>query len=61
VEDSSNRLSAGDREFLIHPSYGATVKAALNPIQVSDSASRFQGKKPFDWMHDEQFANLQVL
>ncbi|KAK3735811.1 hypothetical protein QZH41_019912, partial [Actinostola sp. cb2023] len=61
VEDSCNRLSAGDREFLIHPTYGATVKAALNPNLVIESASRTQGKKPFDWMLDEQYANLQLL
>lgn len=61
VEDAANRLSAGDREFLIHPTYGATVKAALNPILVSESASRTQGKKPFDWMLDEQYSNLQVI
>ncbi|EDO29309.1 predicted protein [Nematostella vectensis] len=61
VEDSANHLSAGDREFLIHPTYGATVKTALNPTLVSESASKIQGKKPFDWMMDEQFSNLQLL
>lgn len=60
VEDSANRIGAGDREFLIHPTFGATVKTALNPNLAADSMSRAQGKKPFDWMHDEQFANLQV-
>ncbi|XP_048577711.1 dynein axonemal heavy chain 8 isoform X3 [Nematostella vectensis] len=61
VEDSANHLSAGDREFIIHPTYGATVKTALNPTLVSESASKIQGKKPFDWMMDEQFSNLQLL
>lgn len=60
MEDSANRISAGDREFLIHPTFGATVKTALNPNLTLDSVSRAQGKKPFDWMHDEQYANLQV-
>ena len=60
VEDSSGRVGPGDREFLIHPSFGAAVKTALQPSVVSEAASRTLAKKPFDWLLDEQYSNLQV-
>ena len=53
-------MGPGDREFLIHPSYGAAVKTALQPTAVSETASRTLAKKPFDWLLDEQYSNLQV-
>lgn len=53
-------MGPGDREFLIHPSFGAAVKTALQPSVVSETASRAFTKKPFDWLLDEQFTNLQV-
>lgn len=53
-------MGPGDREFLIHPSFGAAVKTALQPSVVSETASRTLAKKPFDWLLDEQFTNLQV-
>ena len=62
VEDSCGRVGVGDREFLIHPAYGAVVKSTVNS-QTSISASQariINAKKPFDWMGDEQFAFLQV-
>lgn len=61
VEDSSGRVGPGDREFLIHPSFGAAVKTALQPSVVSETTSRAFTKKPFDWLLDEQFTNLQLL
>lgn len=61
VEDSSGRVGPGDREFLIHPSFGAAVKTALQPSAVSEAASRTQAKKPFDWLLDEQYSYLQLL
>jgi len=61
VEDSSGRVGPGDREFLIHPSFGAAVKTALQPSAVSEAASRTLAKKPFDWLLDEQYSNLQLL
>ena len=53
-------MGPGDREFLIHPSFGAAVKTALQPSAVSEAASRTQAKKPFDWLLDEQYSHLQV-
>ena len=53
-------MGPGDREFLIHPSFGAAVKTALQPSVVSETTSRAFTKKPFDWLLDEQFTNLQV-
>lgn len=61
MEDSAGRIGPGDREFIIQPTFGAAVKTALNPGIISDAVSRTVCKKPFDWMGDEQFANLQVL
>ena len=53
-------MGPGDREFLIHPSFGSAVKTALQPSAVSEAASRTLAKKPFDWLLDEQYSNLQV-
>ena len=53
-------MGPGDREFLIHPSFGAAVKTALQPSAVSEAASRTLAKKPFDWLLDEQYSYLQV-
>ena len=53
-------MGPGDREFLIHPSFGAAVKTALQPSAVSEAPSRTLSKKPFDWLLDEQYSNLQV-
>ena len=53
-------MGPGDREFLIHPSFGAAVKTALQPSAVSEAASRTLSKKPFDWLLDEQYSYLQV-
>ncbi|XP_068697910.1 dynein axonemal heavy chain 8-like [Montipora foliosa] len=61
VEDSNGRVGPGDREFLIHPTFGAAVKTALQPSVVSEAPSRTLAKKPFDWLLDEQFSNLQML
>lgn len=61
VEDSSGRVGPGDREFLIHPSFGAAVKTALQPSAMSEAASRTLSKKPFDWLLDEQYSYLQLL
>lgn len=53
-------MGPGDREFLIHPSFGAAVKTALQPSAMSEAASRTLSKKPFDWLLDEQYSYLQV-
>ena len=53
-------MGPGDREFLIHPSFGAAVKTALQASALSEAASRTLSKKPFDWLLDEQYSNLQV-
>ncbi|XP_060567478.1 dynein axonemal heavy chain 5-like [Ruditapes philippinarum] len=61
VEDSLDRLGPGEREFLISPDYSSVVMLSLGHIQQSQENKITQTKKPFDWMTDDQFHNLQVL
>ncbi|XP_053397319.1 dynein axonemal heavy chain 5-like isoform X6 [Mercenaria mercenaria] len=61
VEDSLDRLGPGEREFLISPDYSSVVMLSLGHIQQSQENKIAQTKKPFDWMTDDQFHNLQVL
>ncbi|KAL5010133.1 hypothetical protein ScPMuIL_012438 [Solemya velum] len=60
VEDSHGSVGAGEREFLISPNYSTFVMAALGHNPMADSRPG-QAKKPFDWMTDDQFHNLQIL
>ena len=61
MEDSCGRVNIGDREFLIHPLYGAAVKTAVCQSALSTSQAKIiNAKKPFDWMTDEQYNALQV-
>ncbi|XP_052708586.1 uncharacterized protein LOC128183562 isoform X10 [Crassostrea angulata] len=60
VEDSLGNIGPGEREFLVSPNYSAVVMTKLGFTQPPDSKI-VQMKKPFDWMHDDQFHNLQVL
>lgn len=59
VEDSLGRVGVGEREFLISPQLGSAVMNTLGHTVASDHRVT-QIKKPFDWMFDEQFHNLQV-
>ena len=61
VEDSQGRIGPGEREFLISPDYSSVVMLSLGHIQPNQENKIAQTKKPFDWMTDEQFHNLQVL
>ncbi|XP_071818739.1 dynein axonemal heavy chain 5-like isoform X4 [Apostichopus japonicus] len=60
VEDSLGRVGVGEREFLISPQLGSAVMNTLGHTVASDHRVT-QIKKPFDWMFDEQFHNLQSL
>lgn len=60
IEASAGRLRAGEREFLISPVYGAMVMQAITNKQFTDHR-HWQSKKPFDWMSEDQFLNLQYL
>lgn len=60
VEESQKNIGPGEREFLVSPNYSSVVMSALGYIQPPDSRI-VQAKKPFDWMTDDQFHNLQVL
>ncbi|XP_025098007.1 LOW QUALITY PROTEIN: dynein gamma chain, flagellar outer arm-like [Pomacea canaliculata] len=60
VEDSLNNLGPGERDFLVSPNYSSVVMSSLGSIQPPDSRI-VQAKKPFDWMTEDQFHNLQVL
>ena len=60
IEDSSNNVGPGEREYLISPSLGSVTMTALGYTQPNDS--RFvTAKKPFDWMQDEAYQHLQIL
>ncbi|XP_067674368.1 uncharacterized protein [Haliotis asinina] len=60
VEESHSQMGPGEREFVISPNYSSVVMSSLGYTQ--DTNSRIvTSKKPFDWMTDEQFHNLQVL
>lgn len=60
VEDSIGHVMVGEREFIISPNYAAMVMSALGIAQSPDSKIAM-AKKPFDWMTDDQFHNLQIL
>lgn len=60
IEASSGRLRVGEREFLISPIYGALLMQAITNKQMTDH-KHWQAKKPFDWMSEDQFQNLQYL
>jgi dynein heavy chain len=59
VEESQGNLGPGEREYIVSPNYSSVVMSALGYIQPPDSKI-VQAKKPFDWMTDDQFHNLQV-
>ena len=58
IEDANNRLEIGEREFLISPPFGAAIKQLSNPNW--EIPPKTLAKKPFDWLMDEQYHNLQV-
>ncbi|XP_071801693.1 uncharacterized protein [Asterias amurensis] len=60
VEDSLGNVGPGEREFVISPQLGSSLMTTLGHIVPSDHRIA-QAKKPFDWMLDEQFHNLQSL
>ena len=59
IEDSEGRVGPGEREFIISPSLGSVTMTSIGS-QATD-AKFVQAKKPFDWMTDDQFNNLQIL
>lgn len=60
IEAAAGKLRVGEREFVISPLYGSYfIQTVLNK-QISDS-KLWANKKPFDWMTEEQFLNLQYL
>lgn len=61
LEDSAGRVGIGEREFLISPVLGSATMTALKQTEGPLSSAAAQTKKPFDWMQDEQFNNLQLL
>lgn len=60
IEAASGRLKVGEREFMISPLYGASMIQGITNKQMTDH-KHWQAKKPFDWMSEEQFQNLQYL
>ena len=60
IEDAEGRVGPGEREYLISPALGSVTMTSLGFNQPQDSKF-VQAKKPFDWMTDDQFNNLQIL
>ena len=58
IEDSNSRIEVGEREFLISPPFGVATKQYVN--QNWELPPKTLVKKPFDWLMDEQYHNLQV-
>ena len=60
IEDTHGRVGLGEREFLISPALGSVTMVSVGKMHPPDS--KFLAvKKPFDWMSDESFNNLQIL
>ena len=62
MEESVGRVSAGDREYIIHPTFGQSVMQALRTAFPSseNKPAIVSSKKPFDWMSDEACSQLVV-
>ncbi|XP_071954985.1 uncharacterized protein [Antedon mediterranea] len=60
VEDSVGNLGHGEREFIISPQFGAAVMSSIGKVVAPDHKIALS-KKPFDWMSDNQFQNLQLM
>ena len=62
IEESYGRLHVGDREYIIHPSFGqATMQALRNQFPTPENKPSFVSpKKPFDWMKDGACSQLVV-
>ena len=58
IEDSNSRIEVGEREYLISPPFGVATKQYYN--QNYELPPKTLVKKPFDWLMDEQYHNLQV-
>lgn len=52
-------MRPGEKEFIISPLFGAMVIQTLTNKNMTEH-KHWSAKKPFDWMSDEQFLNLQV-
>lgn len=62
VEESCGRLGLGEREFLISPHLGSITMAKIASQEDGREHTKVgQMKKPFDWMNDDAYNNLQIL
>jgi hypothetical protein len=60
IESASDRVGTGEKEFIVSPAYGASAMQAITNKQTVEHKYWTTYKKPFDWMTDDQFVNLQV-
>ncbi|RDD45872.1 Dynein heavy chain 5, axonemal [Trichoplax sp. H2] len=62
VEGSEGRVGNLEREYLISPTLANQLMMAQGKPAVSDlPPSKHMGKKPFEWMSDDQYQNLLTL
>ncbi|CAF1032650.1 unnamed protein product [Adineta ricciae] len=55
-----SNLPSGEREFIVSPAWAATLLQKRS-ARASNEHRFLSYKKPFDWMTDEAFQNLQYL
>ena len=68
IEASEGRITDKEREFFIHPHVGTTYKVRGVTRETPSTAGSVElmqewlnfGKKPFDWMKDDQWKRLLV-
>ncbi len=60
IESGAERVAVGEKEYIVSPAYGASTMQAISNKQTTEHKYWTAYKKPFDWMNDEQFVNLQV-
>ena len=59
LEDCRGKVGLGEREFLISATFGSATLTSIGRVLGPDNKV-IQSRKCFDWMLDEQFANLQL-
>ena len=52
-------MGLGEREYLISPEFGHAVMTSCEHVVTSET--RAKSTKQYEWMSDEQFANLKVI
>ena len=62
IEEKKGRAPLREREFLLNPLPGTkhAIKGLLNQVSSESASSLNFGKKPYDWMSEDQWQKLLV-